>query len=46
MAADLAGADRTVERFLSLMAAMNKEQRAQFFAKRTELSAAKAPTRP
>jgi ParB-like nuclease domain len=34
-----------VERCLSLMAAMNKEQRAQFFAKYTELSAAKLPAR-
>ena len=35
-----------VEQCLSLIVAMNKEQRAQFFAKYTELSAARAPARP
>lgn len=34
-----------VEQCLSLIVAMNKEQRAQFFAKYTELSAARAPAR-
>jgi hypothetical protein len=44
--ATLTGTDHIVEQCLSLMAAMTKEQRAQFFAKYTELSAAKAPVRP
>jgi hypothetical protein len=35
-----------VEQCLSLLMAMTKDQRAQFFAKYTELSAAKAPARP
>jgi acetyl/propionyl-CoA carboxylase alpha subunit len=43
---DLGGGDDIVERCLSLIIAMNKEQRAQFFAKYTELSAARAPARP
>jgi hypothetical protein len=38
--------DDIVEQCLSLIVAMNKEQRAQFFARYTELSAARAPARP
>jgi hypothetical protein len=37
--------DAIVERCLSLLMAMTKDQRAQFFAKYTELSAARAPAR-
>jgi ParB-like chromosome segregation protein Spo0J len=44
--AHLADGDYIVEQCLSLIMVMNKDQRAQFFAKYTELSATKAPVAP